>query len=200
MSKLNDWFKISDEDWIDKEKPIEAHMKNCIKIDENPNLINHISEHDGIRRSLQACQIIENFNPQNAKDFAKIVHDNNIQKGIIGWNMPMFWDNQQLVDFCHKESQVQHDGYYSGEQDGKYGSPENIRDHNKRKKEAHDWYMHSCVAHADDIDLSADVWKLSPIIKENYPSEKKMFMGTDIGQGWHKFKSDVLSELARLRS
>ena len=25
----------------------------------------------------------------------------------------------------------------------------------------------------------------------NYPSEKRMFMGTDIGEGWHNFKKET---------
>lgn len=169
--------------------PIEAHMAFC---SQSPgNLIGHISEHDGTRRSIQACYIIEKFNPQNAKDFAKIIYDNNLEKGIIGWNLPMFLENKDLVDFCQLESQKS--DFYSGKTD-----PWMSAEAKEKKKEWHEWYMHRCVAHADDVDLSADIWKLSPTIMENYPSERKMFMGTDIGQGWHRFKRESLEEMSFL--
>lgn len=174
-----------------EEEPIEAHMVHCAE--GFGNLIGHISEHDGTRRSAHACYMIEKYNPQDAKDTAKIIFDNNIQRGIIGWNMPMFWKDKELVDFCHMESQEQHSGFYSGKTE-----PWMSEEGKEGKKEWHDWYMHSCVAHADDVDLIADLWKLSPNIHANYPSEKRMYMGTDIGAGWHKFKRDTLAELERL--
>lgn len=177
------------EDWIDKEEPIEEHMMFCSKIKEKPNLIDHISEHDGIRRSLQACHIIEKFNPETAKDLADVIMENNLQRNIIGWNLPMFWDNKDLVDFCYKESQTQHDGYYSGK------SPNGLYD--EKAIERHNWYMQNCVAHADDVDLCADVWELSPVVQGNYPTKTKMFWGVNIGEGWLSFHADVLNEIRK---
>lgn len=180
---------MGEDDWLEREKkPVEAHMVHCSK---GPgNLIEHISEHDGTRRSIQACHIIEKFNPQNAKDFAKIIYDNNIEKGI-SWNLPMFWENKELVNFCQLEAQKS--DFYSGKTE-----PRMSDEAKEHKKHWHEWYMQRCVVNPDDVDLSADIWKLSPTIMQNYPSEKKMFMGTDIGEGWHTFKKESLEALSVL--
>lgn len=182
--------------------PIEAHMKYCSR--GFGNLISHISDHDGTRRSAQACYIIEKHNPQNAKDLAKIIHDNNLEGTRIGWEMPIFWKDKELVDFCELGSQksgVTGTFYWSGKPPHGYSEEEYEKVNPggmEEIRERHEWYMNRCVAHADNVDLCADIWELSPTVKENYPSTEKMFMGTDIGAGWHDFKREVEKELYKI--
>ena len=97
------------------EDNLEAHMLHCNPKKRPGNLIGHISEHDGIRRSEQACYIIEKYNPETAKDMAVLLYGN-MQPSFFENKMidyyPMFWENKKLVDFCLKESQENHDGFY----------------------------------------------------------------------------------------
>jgi hypothetical protein len=160
-------------------------MSECDKFG---NLINHMSEHDGTRRSAQACFIIKRFNPKSAVDLANVIRENKLEENIIGWHLPMFAESDRLMHFCKKEAE-QHD-FYNGKVTSSMSETEK-----KRKKDWNEWYVTDCVTHADDVDLCADIWKLSPEINKNYPSVVKMYMGTDIGAGWHKFHGDVQTEL-----
>jgi len=167
-------------------KYVEAHMVHCKPSNRPSNLINHINEHDGIRRSEQACYIIEKYNPQDAKDMASILVGNK-QPTTAGNEMhdyyPMFWEDKKLVEFCHNESQTQHNGHFA-------------------KGKRYEWYMKSCVGHVDNVDIHADVWNLSPTIKIQYPSvttwrEKTagshIFINEDSPvEGWHDFKRDSM--------
>lgn len=165
-----------------------AHMVHC-RPDKRPgNLIGHISDHDGTRRSEQACYIIEKYNPENAKDMAAILYGN-IQPILAGNEMhsyyPMFWEDKKLVEFCHRESQTTLDGHFS-------------------KGDKYEWYMKSCVGHVDTIDIHADIWRLSPTIKHEYPTTKtwrEKFKNTGIitgiesepFEGWFDFREKSIS-------
>lgn len=166
-------------------------MEHCKNIDRKPNLIEHMSIHDGTRRSLQACHIIEQFNPQDSVDMARILkRENTMVLGRLSYRIPLFWDIKRLVLFCGKESR----------KSDMYGGWENVPEDRKKSlgeegranyDKWHHWYMDRCVSHADGVDLLADIWKLSPVVNRNYPSEKKIYMGTDIGEGWHTFKRET---------
>lgn len=160
-------------------------MSECDKFG---NLINHMSERDGTKRSAQACFIIKRFNPKSAKELADVIRENKLEENIIGWHLPMFGESDKLVHFCKKEAE-KHD-FYNGKTTSSMSETEK-----QRKKSWNEWYVTDCVTHADDIDLCADIWKLSPEINKNYPSVVKMYMGTDIGAGWHNFHGDVQTEL-----
>jgi len=170
-----------------KDEYVEAHMVHCQPSKRPSNLINHISEYDGIRRSEQACYIIEKYNPQDAKDMAFILVGNK-QPTTAGNKMhdyyPMFWENKKLVEFCHNESQTSHNGHFA-------------------KGENYEWYMKNCVGHVDDTDIHADIWELSPNIKLRYPTtqtigerHKSSSIITGIEhepyEGWFDFKRESM--------
>ena len=194
---------------MDDDNFIEANMVHC-QHDKRPgNLIEHISDYDGTRRSEQACYIIEKFNPENAKDMAAIVYGN-LQSTVAGNPMhdyyPMLWEDKKLVDFCYNESQKSENHHWSGKQDAKYGGAQFIKDTNKKKMEDHLIFMKSCVGHIDTIDIYADVWELSPTLQHRYPTNKTWgdkFKNTHIHtgeenepfEGWHDFKDESENHL-----
>ncbi len=170
---------------------IEAHMVNCNPKDRPSNLINHISEHDGTRRSEQACYLIEKFNPETAKDMAFIMYGNE-QPTVAGNKMidyyPMFWEDKKLVDFCRTYAEEK----YPKEKDDKPFSGSN--------RSMREWVIKTCVGGVDKIDIYADVWRLSPNIKQEYPTKEKWkdrFKDSRIVtgdgdkpfEGWHDFKN-----------
>ena len=177
----------SDEE--ENEEDIEHHMIFCHE--GFKNLIGHASEEDGLKRSAKACYIIKHFNPQNAKDMATVlVTQLNRREGYY----PMFFEDRDLVNFCHVRAMEWADRYRT-----EYGGEEHIKKMEKRAQEEYEWYMRDCVGHIDAIDIHADVWKLSPIINAQYPSEERMFGGVNIGEGWHNFKKESMMEAERLR-
>ncbi len=166
---------------------VEAHMVHC-QHDKRPgNLIGHISDYDGTRRSEQACYIIEKFNPENAKDMAAILYGN-LQPTVAGNPMhgyyPMLWEDKKLVDFCKKD----------------------MRERGKSINDENHWILKGCVGHIDNIDIYADVWRLSPTLQHRYPTNKTWgdkFKNTHIYtgeenepfEGWHDFKHESENHL-----
>jgi len=166
-------------------KPLLAHMKYCNPKNRPSNLINHSSDYDGIIRSEKACYIIEKFNPQNAAEIAMILDGN--RQWVTGdnrmvWYYPMFWEDKKLVKFC--EDYAKKHGYDEG-------------------------FIKGCVGYIDDVDISADIWELSPTIRVQYPTvstfhekfkNSRIILGGDVPyEGWHELKKDIMSNSEMLR-
>jgi len=135
------------------------------------NKIKHFSEWDGTRRTYRAEYILKRYNPKTAKEIAKILYEGMNQecKTIYDVQYPMFLKDKNLVKYVTES-----------------------------RPESPDWHNYY-ITHVDMVDINADLWKLSPTLRKRYPSKKKMFMGTDIGAGWHNQMKDVSKEISRLR-
>jgi len=145
------------------------YRKSINSCEEFGNLINHSSIHDGTVRSAKACFMINKFNPKSAEEVANILKKNKKDiKTIYEKEYPMFFEDKKLVNYC--------------------------KEYHKGKEE----WVNYCVSHIDMVDISADLWELSPILKEKYKEpliiESPTF-GKGVFEGWHRLKKDVEKEL-----
>jgi hypothetical protein len=101
----------------------------------------------------------------------------------------MFWEDEKLVDFCRT---------YAEE---KYPKEKDDELFNRSNRSMREWVIKTCVGSIDEIDIHADVWKLSPNIKQEYPTKEKWKdrfkdsgiitgHGDEPFKGWHDFKSE----------
>ena len=134
------------------------------------NLINHSSNRDGTIRSAKTCYIIKKFNPTNAGDVAEILIKNRAKK------VKTIYDKEYPMFFNDKRLV-----------------------NFCLKTDKKEW-LNYCVSHIDSVDLSADLWKLSPIIHKKY-SKKIVIDSPSFGrgtfEGWHNFKKDIVRELSK---
>jgi len=69
------------------------------------------------------------------------------------------------------------------------------------KKEKTRWKNY-CVSHVDSVDISADLWELSPTLRKKYAKPmviKSPTFGTGTFEGWHRLKEDIGKELRKKR-
>lgn len=50
------------------------------------------------------------------------------------------------------------------------------------------------ITHWDLTDSIADMWRLYPVLKMNYPGRLEMFSGVNIGAGWH----DIIEKVRKI--
>lgn len=132
------------------------------------NLIGHSSEHDGTIRSAKACYIINKYNPKSASDVADILIKNR---------------NKEIKTI----EDVEYPMFFEDKKLVEYCE----------KQEKPTW-VNYCVSHVDSVDLSADLWKLSPTLHKKYKKNlviSSPTFGTHHFEGWHKLKRDIAVEL-----
>ncbi len=138
-------------------------MSECDKFG---NLIEYPDEHDGIKRSTQACFIIKKYNPQSVKDISNVIQKKKRKENIVGWHLKIFNKSDRLTNFCKKEAEIHE--FYNGQIDPTMNESEK-----KIKKGWNKWYVTECVTYVDE-SLYEDVWKLSPELNKKYPSLDEM--------------------------
>src|SRR4029079_6846333 len=135
------------------------------------NKIGHISDWDGTLRSYKALYAIQRFNPRNAGDIARIwIEERNSPVDMYQVEFPMFLEVPELEDFVQS---------------------------NFSNDDLEDRYFNYYITHWDLTDSVHDMWKLSPVLKLNYPGHTQMFNGVNIGAGWHEILASVRKSLDR---
>jgi hypothetical protein len=137
----------------------------------NPfNKIGHVSDWDGTLRSYKALYAIKRFHPHNPGDIARIwIEERNDPADMFQVQFPMFLEIPELVEFV----------------------TDSLLD------QMYDRYFNYYMTHWDLTDSIADMWKLSPVLKMNYPGHIQMFSGVNIGEGWQEILRSVRKILDR---
>ncbi|MDO8659659.1 MAG: hypothetical protein Q7K54_03595 [Candidatus Parcubacteria bacterium] len=142
--------------------------KKTIRVPSNllNNKVKHISNWDGSLKTYKTEYILRKFKPKTAKRIASILRDNYNKKSktIYDKEFPMFYNSPRLVKLVKMA-----------------------------KKDSPAWWNYY-ITHLDFVDLASSIWKLSPHFQKLYPSKKQMYMGTDIGGGWHNLLKDIRKE------
>jgi hypothetical protein len=134
------------------------------------NKIGHAYDWDGTLRSYKALYAIGRFHPRKAGDIARIwIEEQNVPADMFQVQFPMFLEIPDLIEFV------------------------------KSNIDGSEWekYQNYYITHWDLTDSVADMWKLSPVLKMNYPGHRQMFNGVNIGAGWHEILESVRKSLDR---
>lgn len=134
------------------------------------NLIGHASDWEGTLRTYKALTAIERFHPRNASQIARIfIEEQNPIADMREMQFPMFLENTALYNFVlHNLDANQID------RAGNY-----------------------FVTHWDITQGVADMWRLSPVLQEAFPSTNHWFNGINIGEGWFDLLDKVKTIVRR---